>query len=522
MNALGYKWNNRLVRQHVKWMKQIIYTEECMIGGYHYCGIFTQLKSKSHNNNNVRRQLCIKSPEEAGITARQLAYEVLKKQKTSKNIQHMDSILAHTGIESNDNEYNIERNNNNNNKPMSPPLHVSTTYTRPVDGIYKENDSTYIRQDNPTRLQLEYTMFQLETHGGCNSTTEEYSSKGDNCMSFAYSSGMMAASSIILAHETPLNVILPIDLYHGVRSLLFDVFTRFQVSVEYIDIVNDNNEVESRLQKCIQAHSNKNIIVWIETPSNPLCHVIDITAICQKVQKINKNNNNNITIVVDSTLAPPIITQPLLLGADIVMHSATKYLGGHSDAMCGIVTASPYTTKGNELYTKLKQVQTLVGGVASTFDTWLIMRGMRTLQIRVETQSNTALQIALYLYNHKHVMKVYYPGLPSNMKQYEIAKRQMMNHNDTSKQNLYGGVLSFEMENEYKAYAFIGALQLINRATSLGGTETLIEHRYSIEPPSNQTSPKGLLRVSIGLENPIDLINDLEFAFTIVDEMFHE
>jgi cystathionine gamma-synthase len=189
------------------------------------------------------------------------------------------------------------------------------------------------------------------------------------------------------------------------------------------------------------------------------------------------------------------------------MHSATKYLGGHSDALLGIATTSPVTERGKELAPILKSVQRDGGGVASPWDSWLILRGLRTLQVRVERQCQTAQTLAEFLDKHDLVSAVHYPGLATHP-QHGVAKQQMNGG--------FGGVLSFELETQVMATAFAGALKTIQRATSLGGTETLIEHRASIEPPGRVTSPAGLLRVSVGLEDPEDLIHDMERALSIV------
>jgi cystathionine gamma-synthase len=485
------------------------------------------------------------TPEEAGKLAYEMASKVrMTGQRTASTTSttidphpsssstnlHIDSLLAHAGIATNTANATTSIVNDDKayeefvNIPMSPPLHLSTTYTRPPDGHYQSCDLIYIREDNPTRLLLESTIFQLETHGGnadSNSTFDfdinDIPSSPTVNSSFAFSSGMMAASAIILSHSSSIHVILPKDLYHGVSSVLKNVFTRFNVTVSHIDISTEDltelqNEVISK-----SAEVN-DIIVWIETPSNPLCNVIDITKVCTLVSKCK----NNITTVVDSTLAPPICTQPLKFGADIVIHSATKYLGGHSDALCGVVTTSPWTKRGIALDSKVKQVQRSMGGVASTFDSWLILRGLRTLRYRFEQQCKNAMALASFLVNQKLLVKnVYYPGLsnPNYPHQHEIAKQQMSKSTTDNETILYGGVLSVEMYTEQQAYAFAGAVQLIHRATSLGGTETLIEHRYSIEPVGHQTSPKGLLRISVGIENTIDLINDIQFALNIVSKM---
>jgi cystathionine gamma-synthase len=267
--------------------------------------------------------------------------------------------------------------------------------------------------------------------------------------------------------------------------------------------MRDPNILEEALSKI---PPEADALVWIETPSNPLLHVIDIEATCELVQRASRVGKT--TTVVDSTLAPPVLTQPLLLGADLVLHSGTKYLGGHSDVLMGVVTASPWTDRGRELGPMLKQVQVCAGGVASAMDSWLTLRGLRTLSVRVERQCRTAMMLANFLDEHSSVHAVHYPGLTEN---HAIAKRQMKGG--------YGGVLSVEVESESKAMALAGALKLIQRATSLGGTETLIEHRASIEPPGRVTSPVGLLRLSAGLEDPNDLKDDLENALRIVDNI---
>lgn len=197
------------------------------------------------------------------------------------------------------------------------------------------------------------------------------------------------------------------------------------------------------------------------------------------------------------------------MGADFVLHSGTKYIAGHSDALLGILTVSPITERGKELVPFLETLQRTGGGVASPFDSWLAMRGLRTLQVRVEKQSKNAQALAEYFYQHELIKNVAYPGLPSHP-QHEIAKNQM---------TLFGGVMSVELEDEAMAMAFAAALKTFQRATSLGGTETLIEHRASIEPPDRQVSPPGLLRISVGLEDVADLIHDVEQALGIAKQV---
>ena len=201
------------------------------------------------------------------------------------------------------------------------------------------------------------------------------------------------------------------------------------------------------------------------------------------------------------------------------MHSGTKYFGGHSDVLLGVTTASPFTVQGRRLAPLIRQVQECVGGVASPMDSWLTLRGLRTLHVRVERQCRTALAIAEHLSTRRNdpsslVTAVHYPGLTSHPN-HSLAKRQMKN-------GCFGGVLSVELKSEHMAMAFAGALHTIHRATSLGGTETLIEHRASIEPPNRVTSPPGLLRITVGLEDASDLIRDIDRALLIAQEVEQE
>lgn len=422
------------------------------------------------------------TPAEAGRKAQILAGSSTGK-KSEQN--HLSTNLAHAGIEC------------QSNAPLAPPLHLSSTYTRPADGVYNETDSIYNRTDNKTRLLLERVVYEMETHGMDDQSVEP--------TTFAFSSGMMAASSIILAHSTPISIILPKDVYYGVTTVAVDVFRRHNVEVEHVDM-SQISEVTDALSRVTSSQA----IVWIETPSNPLCQVFDMQGICDAVRSASKASGHSVTIVVDSTLAPPILTQALNYGPDLVMHSGTKYFAGHSDVLLGLVTASPVTERGRELAPLLQETQIEVGGVASAFDAWLCLRGLRTLSVRVERICQSALEVAKFLDAHPMVTKTHYPGLSSHP-QHELATRQMKNG--------FGGVLSFELENATAATAVAGALQMIQRATSLGGTETLIEHRASIEPPGRVTSPQGLLRMSIGLEDQKDIIRDLDNALSIAHQI---
>ncbi|GKY91225.1 hypothetical protein MPSEU_000095100 [Mayamaea pseudoterrestris] len=432
--------------------------------------------------------------QKAGERAQRLAEQRRQHRKeSSSHSSSVETILAQVGFSN-----EITR-----NAPLAPPLHMATTYTRPANGVFREEDFHYTRHDNPTRLLLEREVTKLELHG----FTSIDSHVNYSC---AFASGMMAVSSIILAHQAPLLVLLPTDLYHGVPTVLDDVFARFNVTTKRIDM----QDLEFLLRNSLLVKNYTNMILWMETPSNPQTQVVDIALACRTVKECVSNANPfrcSITTVVDTTLAP--LQQPLLLGADIVVQSATKYLGGHSDALCGVATVHPSCAQ--DLLPKLRSVQTSLGGVASPMDCWLVLRGMKTLAIRYERQCQTALTLAQYFEQHKQmeqstsVSKVYYPGLQSHL-QHDIAALQMKDH--------YGGVLSVEMASEEHAMAFAGSLLVFTRATSLGGTETLIEHRLSIEPEGKVVSPPGLLRISVGLENVDDLIADVQQALEIMEE----
>jgi len=436
------------------------------------------------------------SPAEAG----KLAYSHrLKRDVKNCNTIGMDTILSHAGLHS-----PSSNTIGSLNEPLSPPIHLESTYTRPPSGDYfKEEDGgrgwIYSRIGNPTRKLLEETITHLELAGS--GERKEDHSLAVTC---AFSSGMAAVSSIVLALPQNLHIILPDDIYHGVPTQLKAMFVQRGVTYSATNMTNIQD-----IEKEIKSSKVNNVLVWMETPSNPGCKVVDIDAVC-KLVSICRNDNTNITTAVDSTWAPPNLTQPLLLGADVVMHSGTKYFGGHSDVLLGCTTTSPFTLVGKELGDSIRTIQTTLGSTASPFDCWLTLRGLRTLHLRVERQCQTAMKIATFLSSHKFVEKVHYPGLVSHP-QHEIASRQMNGG--------YGGMLSFEMKDEATAMAVAGAVSTIKRATSLGGTETLIEHRASIEPLDGRVSPDGLLRVSVGLENANDLTRDLEIAIDIANEI---
>lgn len=447
------------------------------------------------------------TPEAAGRRAQALALQALASSSSSAAnppstlpTLSMATSLAHAGVSSRD------------NAPMAPPLHLATTYTRPADGVYSPNDSIYGREDNPTRLLLEHEVAQLECHG--RALPKDLVDSPVVCCAFA--SGMMAVSSLVLTQEAPLHVLLHTDQYMGVATVLVDVFARFHVTTERVDMT-DCDAVRTALS-ALSKDDVRCVLVWMESPSNPQCHVLDIAELCHVVQEHRQQHpNRSVTTVVDSTLAPPPISQPLLLGVDAVMHSATKYLAGHSDATIGVVTVSPWTDQGRILGPRLQKVQTQVGGIASPLDSWLTLRGLRTLALRVTRQSATALRVATFLQMQQPlVTAVHYPGLITHP-HHNVAQRQMKGDSVG-----FGGVLSVELSSAAAAVALAAGLTTLCRATSLGGTETLIEHRASIEPEERRVSPPGLLRLSVGLEDPHDLIADLERALRVVQTVLSE
>ena len=356
--------------------------------------------------------------------------------------------------------------NIDNIKSVSSPIHLSTTYLRNEDGSFTD-DFRYSRLDNPNRRLLENSLAQLE--------------KGK--LAYAFSSGMAAISTVFQTLKPNDHVLIPDDVFFNVKMLISDIFQQWGLKYTSVDMA-DLNEVSKALQKNTK-------LIWIETPSNPLLKITDIKA----VVKIAKSNN--VLVAVDNTWLTPVLQNPIDLGTDIVMHSTTKYFGGHSDVMGGCLILK----ENNELSTKIKQIQMLSGAVPSPFDCWLITRGIKTLPLRVNAQSKSAEKLANYLENHPKIEKVNYPGLKSHL-QHNIAKQQMKDG--------YGAMLSVLIKGDKKiALSVSNKLKLFTTATSLGGVESLIEHRKSVEGVGSKT-PDNLLRISVGLEHIDDLIKDWE------------
>lgn len=346
---------------------------------------------------------------------------------------------------------------------VMPPIHLSTTFLRD-----NEEDFGYSRTDSPNRRALESCLTELE--GGA--------------AAIAFASGMAAVAGLFRALEQGDHVILPDDTYFGVRKLVTNMLVRWGLTHTMVDMT-DLAAVRSAIQPATR-------LVWIETPSNPMLKVTDIAAVARIAHEAGA------MVGVDGTWATPMLQSPLALGADYVVHSTTKYLGGHSDLTGGIVIAK----EEDSFFEQIRLQQGIGGGVPSGFDCWLLLRGIRTLPYRMRGHCDNAEKISHFLADHPQVHTVHYPGLESHAG-HEIAKRQMSG---------YGGMMSFQLVGgAEKADAVAKGTQIIARATSLGGVESLIEHRAAVEDENTKT-PWDLIRLSVGLEHPDDLIEDLARA----------
>ena len=352
---------------------------------------------------------------------------------------------------------------------VSPPIYTSTTFERDPDGGFSRNYA-YGRDGNPNRSSLEACLTALE--GG-----EE---------SVALSSGMAAAFAVFQALSPKDHVILHRDVYFGVRDLLQGVFARWGLEHTIVDM-RDIDQVHTACRSTTK-------LFWLETPSNPLIEIVPIEPIAEIA------HNKGAWLACENTFATPALQNPLRLGADLVVHSLTKYLSGHSDAMGGAVVLKHAGDWG----ARVRDFQHNGGAVLAPFDSWLILRGIETLAPRMHIHCENARRIADFLSTHKAVNAVYYPGLARDPG-HDVAMSQMRD---------FGGMLSFEVRGgRAEAFDVTSRLKLIIRATSLGGTRSLIEHRASIEGHGTR-APESLLRLSVGLEDANDLIQDLDQALT--------
>jgi cystathionine gamma-synthase len=349
---------------------------------------------------------------------------------------------------------------------VSAPIYLSTTYERDIEGTYSRG-FMYTRNNNPNREALERGVSALEG--------------GDAAAAFG--SGMAAAMALFQALDPGDHVLAHVDAYYGTSRLLRETFLRWGLEADFVDMSN--------LDEIKKALRPRTKLAWTETPSNPLLKIVDLAAVGEIVHRTNT------LCVCDNTWAP-VLQRPFDLGIDLILHSTTKYFGGHCDVAGGIVIAK----KDDDFFQRVRTIQYSGGAVPSPFDCWLILRGMRTLPWRMRAHSENAMKVAGFLARHPKVEVVHYPGLHTSPG-HEIAGRQM---------SMFGGMLSFEVKDGRDAAMSAAAkTKIFTRATSLGGVESLIEHRASIEG-TGTTSPVNLLRLSVGLENADDLIEDLDQA----------
>lgn len=349
---------------------------------------------------------------------------------------------------------------------ISPPLVLSTTFERAPDGSIDRY--FYSRLGSPNRAALESCLAALE--GGAAAA--------------AFASGAAATMSILQALRPGDHVVAPSDAYHGTAILLREILGPWGLTVTFVDMADP-----ARVERALRPETR---LVWVETPSNPLLQISDIARLAELAHSAGAR------CAVDNTWASPVLQRPFDLGADLILHSTTKYLAGHCDVLSGAVVARA----DDDLFQRIRLIQLQGGAVASPFDAWLVLRGIRSLPYRMRGHCANAAAVAGFLAGHPGVEAVHFPGLPTHP-HHAVAARQMAD---------FGGMLSFQVRGgKDEALAVAARLRLILRATSLGGPDSLIEHRASIEPPEKGT-PQNLLRLSVGLEHPDDLIADLAQA----------
>lgn len=357
---------------------------------------------------------------------------------------------------------------------VSVPIYQTSTYVQEAPGVNKGYD--YARSNNPTREVLENVIARLEGGAGAS----------------AFASGLAAIDAVVKLLQSDDEILAVDDVYGGAFRLFTQIYAKFGITVNYVDTTDIVNVLD--------AITPKTKLIWLETPTNPTLKISDIEAIA----KIAKQHR--VLLCVDNTFASPALQQPLKLGADLVVHSATKYLGGHSDLIAGIVVAST-----EELRDQIKFIQNASGAILSPHDSWLVIRGVETLDLRVQQHSRNALAVAEYLQSHPAIGKIYYPGLPSHPN-HEVAARQ---------QAAFGGVVSFTLKNdtEEAAHAVVTATRYFKLAESLGGVKSLLCHPAQMTHksiPADKRRAAGvadsLIRLSVGLEDAQDLIRDIEGA----------
>ena len=349
------------------------------------------------------------------------------------------------------------------------PIHLSTTFERAPDGSYPHGH-TYTRAGNPNRAALERAVAALEAGG---------------VEALAWSSGSAATLAAFELVPAGSRIVCSSDCYHGTAKQLRTLLPARGVTAEFVDTAD--------IEAVARALAQPTAMVWVETPSNPLLRISDLAAIAELAHA------RGALLACDNTFASPVLQRPFECGADLVMHSTTKYLGGHSDVLGGVLVVR----EAGVTLERLRDHQATAGAVPSPFDCWMVLRSLPTLPLRVRAQAANALAVARHLVGHPAVSRVHYPGLEDHPG-HALAARQM--HGG------YGSVVSLQVRGGPEAaMAMAGRARVFTRATSLGGVESLIEHRASMEGPLTQT-PQDLLRLSIGLEHADDLVADLDAA----------
>ena len=354
---------------------------------------------------------------------------------------------------------------------VSPPVYLTTTFERDAEGGYARGFG-YLRDAHPNQSALEECMNALE----------------GAAVSAAFGSGTAAALALFSALPTGSHILFSHDCYHGTAHQLRELIGRLGHRADPVD-TTDPAAVAAAWEEPTR-------LLWLETPSNPMLRVSDITALADLAHA------NGAELVCDNTLATPVLQRPLSLGADWVVHSATKYLGGHSDVSGGVVLGR----SGGETFDRIRQHRSMGGAVLAPFDAWLLLRSVATLPLRIHASSRSATRLATELNAHPAIAAVHYPGLETHPG-HTLAKRQMLD---------FGAVLSIQVRGSAReAMAVAARVGLFTRATSLGAVESLIEHRASIEG-SNTTTPDNLLRLSIGVEHVDDLFDDIVQALEVL------
>jgi cystathionine beta-lyase len=361
---------------------------------------------------------------------------------------------------------------------ISVPIYQTSTFVQEAPGVHKGYD--YARSNNPTRRVLEDLIAELENGAG----------------GYAFASGLAAIDAVVKLLNAGDEILAVDDIYGGAFRLFTHVYQKFGIKVTYVDTSDEHN--------VSAAISSNTKLIWLESPTNPTLKISDIAAIAAVAKA------HNILLCVDNTFASPASQKPIELGADIVVHSATKYLAGHSDLIAGLVV-----TASAELGDKIKFIQNASGAILAPFDSWLVIRGIETLVLRVKTHSQNALQVALWLKKNNLINNVYYPGLTEHAN-YAVAARQ---------QKYFGGVISFDLkiDTAEDATKIVTATRFFKLAESLGGVKSLICHPATMTHksiPEERRYAAGvtnsLIRLSVGLEDAEDLIKDLKHAFSLV------